>query len=552
MVEYLSGNRIQGSSSVGAVDTLGTAVNGTNSGTVTDNNTPFYGDTSVAFDNNDAVHDLGTTSSFAGLIKEDFTVIFWAKASAVGNGGAGSNNGWGAGSSSNTYAGNQGTILNCGQVSGNGSNQGFVISFDDEGSQEFYMWMGDGNGNVMLNDVIGSNDVADTDNNWHLYMFHFDNTNSQVKIYRDGGSSAIQTTSYASQVSSTSSTTYKKMFMGRQADDDARYFIGSLSDVSIWKRLVTTSEFNTLWGTFQDNTSTATNSVKGVRVDALSDQSGLLAHWKLDNLNFTNSASPTDEKTTLTNVPINSRYEEVDTRKIYRRSGAVAPVFEETFADNSRSWNLSSSEVTISGGTLNITNNSSGDDNIAYLDISSFLTGSALPSGWTMRFKVILTDYKNNANGQAVSVHGGVSSNTSLTGENASSTDSAHIKIGSHAATDNGNFQLQQWRSGTSRQDTTSSNNFSNPFTATIYCELKANGTTLSMIGYDNADYTSPNTYANSGNITLSNTYNNYKYVFFKFFYQNVSESVTTKFDDVKIYETADSVDASWKERGVA
>ena len=259
-----------------------------------------------------------------------------------------------------------------------------------------------------------------------------------------------------------------------------------------------------------------------------------------------------DEKTTISDIPTNTRYEETDTRKIYRRADAVTPKFEETFADNSRSWNLSSSEVTISGGTLNITNNSSGDDNIAYLDISSFLTGSALPSGWTMRFKVILTDYKNNASGQAVAIHAGVSSNTSLTGENASSTDSAHIKIGSHAASDNGNFQLQQWRSGTSRQDTTSSNNFSNPFTATIYCELKANGTTLSMIGYDNADYTSPNTYANSGNITLSNTYNNYKYVFFKFFYQNISESVTTKFDDVKIYETADSVDASWKERGSA
>ena len=94
MVEYLSGGRIQGKT-IGAVDTLGTAVNGTNSGTVTDNNTPFYGDTTVAFDNNDAVHDLGTTSSFAGLIKEDFTVIFWAKASAVGDGGAGSDNGWG-------------------------------------------------------------------------------------------------------------------------------------------------------------------------------------------------------------------------------------------------------------------------------------------------------------------------------------------------------------------------------------------------------------------------------------------------------------------------
>jgi len=392
LVEYLSGNRIQGSSSVGAVDTLGTTVNGTNSGTVTDNNTPFYGDTTVAFDNNDAVHDLGTTSSFAGLVKEDFTVIFWAKASAVGNGGAGSNNGWGSGSSSNTYAGNQGTILNCGQVSGNGSTQGFVISFDDEGSEEFYMWMGDGNGNCILNDVIGSNDVADTDNNWHLYMFHFDNTNSQVKIYRDGGSSAIQTTSYASQVSSTSSTTYKKMFMGRQSDDDARYFIGSLADVSIWKRLVTTTEFNTLWGTFQDNTSTATNSVKGVRVDSLSDQSGLLAHWKLDDLNFTNSASATDEKDSLTNVPLNTRYEETDTRKIYRRSNNSSslgsPDLEITDASG---WSTSGSGLSINSSGV-ITHTSSMSAN-ARLEKS---LGFTLGDTWTIDYEFTRTSSSGN------------------------------------------------------------------------------------------------------------------------------------------------------------
>lgn len=411
MVEYLAGGRIQGSSSVGAVDTLGTAVNGTNSGTVTDNNTPFYGETSVAFDNNDAVHDLGTTSSFAGLVKEDFTVIFWAKAAAVGNGGAGSNNGWGSGSSSNTYAGNQGTILNCGQVSGNGSNQGFVISFDDEGSQEFYMWMGDGNGNVILNDVIGSNDVADTDNNWHLYMFHFDNTNSQVKIYRDGGSSAIQTTSYASQVSSTSATTYKKMFMGRQADDDGRYFIGSLADVSIWKRLVTTSEFNTLWGTFQDNTSTATNSVKGVRVDALSDESGLLAHWKLNDLNFTNSASVTDEKTTITNVPVGTRFEETDTRKIWRMSnGGTMSSLDEDFSSYSdqaaanASWvptnDQAALRVDTSANVLKYEINSSYGSypNVTNCNTLKDLGENAITGDFTLKFKFRILSNGNQIN----------------------------------------------------------------------------------------------------------------------------------------------------------
>ena len=139
--------------------------------------------------------------------------------------------------------------------------------------------------------------------------------------------------------------------MGRQADDDGRYFIGSLADVSIWKRLVTTSEFNTLWGTFQDNTSTATSSVKGVRVDALSDQSGLLAHWKLDNLNFTNSAVATDEKDSLTNVPANTRYEETDTRKMYRFANISSVVWDSSTYQGT---------VEVSGSTIRKGNSGSG------------------------------------------------------------------------------------------------------------------------------------------------------------------------------------------------
>jgi hypothetical protein len=42
-----------------------------------------------------------------------------------------------------------------------------------------------------------------------------------------------------------------------------------------------------------------------------------LAHWKLDDLNFTNSAEITPEKSTITNAQVGSRFEETDTRKMY-------------------------------------------------------------------------------------------------------------------------------------------------------------------------------------------------------------------------------------------
>ena len=317
---FLSGGRIQGASTdaTGAVDTLGTAVNGSNSGCVTSSDTPFYGDTSVTFDNHDAAHDFGTTSSFAGLVKEDFTVTFWAKCSGKGN------MGWGQGSNptSSPYAGNQGCVLCLGQISGGGN--GVVISFDDNNTNQFFVCGGDGS-NVFLNDT--QNDGADHDNNYHLYMLHFDNTNEELRVYRDGSATPRDTTPYGQQVTSTAATTYDKMYMGRQNQDDIRYYIGQLADVSIWKRLLTTAEFTQLWGTFEDNTSTATNSVKGVRVDALTNQAGLLAHWKLDDLNFTNSAVATDKsKTSITNVPAGTRYEETDTRKIFRYKPASSSV----------------------------------------------------------------------------------------------------------------------------------------------------------------------------------------------------------------------------------
>ena len=42
-------------------------------------------------------------------------------------------------------------------------------------------------------------------------------------------------------------------------------------------------------------------------------------------------SSSTDEKDDLTNVPANTRYEETDTRKIYRRAAGTTPFFETDF-----------------------------------------------------------------------------------------------------------------------------------------------------------------------------------------------------------------------------
>ena len=85
---HLGANRILGSSVEG--DGLGTAVNGTNSGTTTQVATPIYGQTSVDFNGSSHyAHSLGTTSSFASLTQEDFTIAFWLKATNQSSGNFG-------------------------------------------------------------------------------------------------------------------------------------------------------------------------------------------------------------------------------------------------------------------------------------------------------------------------------------------------------------------------------------------------------------------------------------------------------------------------------
>jgi hypothetical protein len=77
----------------------------------------------------------------------------------------------------------------------------------------------------------------------------------------------------------------------------------------------------------------------------------------------------TDEKTTLTNVPINSRYEEVDTRKIYRRAIPSSPEASKNYVyGTSQVPAGANATVSIgdSGTKMYLTSNSSSDSQKGY------------------------------------------------------------------------------------------------------------------------------------------------------------------------------------------
>ena len=116
--------------------------------------------------------------------------------------------------------------------------------------------------------------------------------------------------------------------------------------------------------------------------------------WTLKNLKFYNATSdatgtPTkeftfndvpaaDEKVAITNIPTGTRYEETDTRKIFRyKDGYSGTEFNETFPTTGHGWTLNSTYATISNNTLHMQQSSSdtgGNTARAYKALTTSVT----------------------------------------------------------------------------------------------------------------------------------------------------------------------------------
>jgi len=82
------------------------------------------------------------------------------------------------------------------------------------------------------------------------------------------------------------------------------HFDGQLDDIGIWDRALTSTEVGNLY-----------NSGTGALCTTV--PSGLKVYYNCDSATVTNNAI--DEKVAITNVPVGTRYEETDTRKIFRK-----------------------------------------------------------------------------------------------------------------------------------------------------------------------------------------------------------------------------------------
>ncbi len=235
-----------------------------------------------------------------------------------------------------------------------------------------------------------------------------------------------------------------------------------------------------------------------------------------------------DEKTTITNVPANTRYEETDTRKIYRKVTPTSVTYESDFANNSTGWSTSNARGgfdTTGAWSYNETSTPSNSAKINYDLGSSIDTEFVLrwrmktasgtkPSNYTY-FYLVEQDSLTPTNGTGFVWQGSTNK----------------INIGTQSAEPSSSFTItaNTWN-----------------YFELVRTSLSTNG--IKLYQYTDSNYTSPTLLLTSSGSTTGDE----RYIQLK---STHNGSVTTKVyvDGIKFYNDATSVSTDeWKERNTA
>jgi len=382
MVEYLSGGRIQGSSESGYPDGLSTLADLTSTGTISyttglagkcihcnfsgsesQGGTPagnFFGQARTNTDDFNFIHTGG----------QAWTINFWIKPDSA-------------------------SLDRVSQLIGNmsydgSSLSGFAFRCLDRrtqyGEENKFTTVFENNGNIVYSAFNGANGNIPDDTNWHMITVRSNGTNTSgataIDICIDGGTNNNDFTTPQGTCTRSANTCNDRnasygLLFGRNLYNqwggaDAYYnWDGSFDEVSIWNRELSDSECVALY-----------NSGSGaVTTTAVTNHSGLKAYWNFND-QMENQAKPVDEKDSLNSVPANSRYEEYNTRKIFRRTAGT------------QSYNSTTTNVTLSNSNLTATSTSTAWGNRAYSTVSYNPTN--IPSGETREFKFTMGDITKN------------------------------------------------------------------------------------------------------------------------------------------------------------
>ena len=279
-ITYLSGERIQGSSSTGATDTLGSAGDATSNDADLDTSNEKLGTGCLDFDGSEkivangllnAMNTAGSISLWFNAAQDEDAILFAFCAT---------------GSNTKLEIATQTTdTISC-QLKISGTQQWAVNStstYSNTGTWNHIVFTHNGTlPEIYINGTIASMNRSSTTDNTKWWT-----------ALRNAGANGIAIGS-------------KAPLNGNTWNE---FFEGKLDDIGIWDRALTSTEVGNLYNS-------------GTGALATTVPSGLKVYYNCDSATVTNNAVLVDEKTTISNVPVGTRYEETDTRKIFRRKAS--------------------------------------------------------------------------------------------------------------------------------------------------------------------------------------------------------------------------------------
>jgi len=266
------------------------------------------------------------------------------------------------------------------------------------------------------------------------------------------------------------------------------------------------------------------------------------------------SASPTqikqDDKTTLTNVPAGTRYEETDTRKIYRCKLTGDPKFD--FSNNT-GWTQYGTGVSIDTTDEEMDYNpaaASADKRLSY-DLGA---GNVSDTAWTLRWTFTPTATTSPAGFIMPTL---ISSNSAY--GSGTTVDQIACRFGEQqGGSPAGDFLQLEYTNGASLDSGTGATPcVTASMNTTYYCEMLRNSTTSITLNVRTGSHTGSHATNSPETITnMPSAVGGLRYIMFSNYPPSPSgRSMTSTIDDLEFFNgnnTASGTKVSWVEKGTA
>ena len=259
-----------------------------------------------------------------------------------------------------------------------------------------------------------------------------------------------------------------------------------------------------------------------------------------------------DEKTTLTNVPANTRYEEVDTRKIYRKNANYTAVTYSTDFSSNTGWTeVGTGNITIdtSNSRMQYNADHSGDDDAVVYDLGA---GNVSDTAWVLRYKFNMSG--SNAPSQYMMP---MLSSESVAGESGTTIDALGMWFGETSGGTAGAYANIRLSDGETSQGGSYHGNTTSTFSNSTdyYITMKRESATKFTIEVRTGSHTGSHALGSPISATdIPSSVGGLRYICFR---DNDGSTHTRYLNsyiyDLEFYNGATSVDTvEWKERGSA